>query len=324
MQVTYDFFEMDVDSLRWLTALADGATVGETAVASHISQPAVSRALQRLSAELGVPLTEAAGRRLRLTPSGRILAESARRSLRELDEGLRAVAEARDPDSGTVRLGFLSPLGTWLIPGLLVGFHAERPTVRFELRHEGASRILEGLRDGELDVLLSLRPEDPALAWEPLFEEELLLALPAGHRLAARRRVRMAELTGERWVLLPPGYDLRRRVEAMAEEEGSEVRPAFEGHDLATLYALIGSGNGIGLFPARPAPPATVRQVRLAPARSRTVGLVTVPGRFRPAAAEAFIAATRAAVADGAVLADGPTPPRSARARGRLNAPGFQ
>ncbi len=308
MPQAYDSPQMDVDSLRWLTALADGATVGETAAASHISQPAVSRALQRLSAELGVPLTEPAGRRLRLTGGGRILAESARRALRELDEGLRAVAEDRDPDSGTVRLGFLSPLGTWLIPRLLMDFHAGRPMVRFELRHEGATRILGGLLGGELDVLLSLRPEDAALAWEPLFEEELLLALPASHRLAGRRRVRMAELAGERWVLLPPGYDLRRRVEAMGEAEGLDVRPAFEGHDLATLHALIGAGNGVGLFPARPAPPATVRQVRLTPPRSRTVGLVTVPGRFRPAAAEAFISATRAAAPEIAGLADEPAP----------------
>jgi LysR family transcriptional activator of glutamate synthase operon len=279
---------VDTETLRWLVSVADGSTVGETAAACHTSQPAVTRGLQRLGGAYGVPLTERVGRRVRLTFAGEIVAASARRALSELDESVRAVAEANDPASGIVRLGFLAPLGTWLVPRLLVAFRAERPAVRFELRYDGASRIHQALLDGELDLLLCSRLPEPQVVWERLFDEELVLAVPAGHRLAGRRRVRIAELTDEPWVMLPPGHGLRMRVEELCREAGFEPRQAFEGHDLATLFALIGAGSGVGLFPTRPAPPPGVVQVALAPAVLRSVGLARLTGRAHPRAVGAF------------------------------------
>lgn len=287
---------MDVRTLRWFLAIADGATVAQTAAASHTSQPAVTRALHGLATEFGVPLTERAGRRLRLTFAGEILAGHARTMLRAYEEADREIAEANDPDHGTVRLGFLSPLGAWLLPGLLAAFSRDHPAVRFELRHDGVSRIRQAFVDGDLDLLLSSDPESPDARWEPLFTEELIIALPASHRLAGRRRIRVAELADERWVLLPPGYGLRLRAEEICRAAGFEPIIGFEGHDLTTLHALIGAGSGVGLFPANPRPAGDVHPVSLSPRVARTVGLATMPDRTRPRCADAFAALVRARV----------------------------
>jgi LysR family transcriptional activator of glutamate synthase operon len=286
--------KVDTDTLRWFVAVADGATVAEAAARAHTTQPAVTRGLQRLAGEIGVPLTERAGRRLQLTFAGEIVAVSSRRILAELDSANRAVAEANDPGSGTVRLGFLSPLGAWLIPELLSAFRTERPDVAFELRHDGVVPTLRALRDGELDLLVSSQPNDPGLRWERLFSEELVLAVPAGHRLAERRQVRVVELSDEPWVLQAEGYGLRRQAEELCAAAGFEPRRALEGHDLTTLYALIGAGSGIGLFSTRPVPPASVRQISLSPRVEREVGIVTRPGAVIPASARAFAEFVRA------------------------------
>jgi LysR family transcriptional regulator, transcription activator of glutamate synthase operon len=282
---------MESHVLRWLVAVADGNTVAEVAARHHTTQPAVSRGLQRLSGEVGATLTERVGRRLALTFAGEIVADAGRRILTELDAALRAVAEADDPETGLVRLGFLSPLGTWLVPRLLVAFRDLHPAARVQLRHDGADRILSALLRGELDLLIAEAPPVASeLAFSPLFDDELVLAVSDHHQLAGRRSVHVAELAGEQWVVQPEGYGSRRLVRQICVEAGIEPDFAFEDHDLATLRALIGSGSGIGLFADRPAPPPGVTYIPLRPKLGRTVGLVTRPGHTIPRAAAAFAA----------------------------------
>jgi LysR family transcriptional regulator, transcription activator of glutamate synthase operon len=279
---------MEVETLRWFVSVAEGRTVTETAEAFHTTQPAVTRGLRRLAAEFAAPLTEREGRRLRLTFAGEIAAGAARSALAEIDDAVRAIAEANDPARGTVRLGFLNPLGSWLVPRLLTEFHEDRPDVNFVLRQDGASRILQALLDGALDLLLSSRPVDGRLRWELLFDERLRLAVSAQHPLAHRRRVRVEELADEAWVVQPSGYALRARVEEVAATAGFEPRIAFEGHDLATLFALVSAGSGVGLFAPTPDLPAGVRFIDLTPSQFRPVGLITIPGRVMPRSAIEF------------------------------------
>jgi DNA-binding transcriptional LysR family regulator len=292
---------MELETLRWLVEVADGATVTETAARFHTTQPAVTRALQRLGRQHATPLTERDGRRLKLTYAGEIVVAAARRALAELDAAAAAVKEASDPATGTVRLGFLSPLGHAVVPSLLTGFRRQHPLVNFKLRQDGAERISAALQQGELDLLLSDVPSSPSFSWEPLIDEEIVIAVASAHPLATRRQVRVAELSQEQWVLMNPGFGLRARVEQLCGEAGFSPQVAFEGHDLTTLYALIASGSGIGLFArgaafddSGPAPvPAGIRELQLVPRQRRKVGLITVPERVRAPSADAFIGYVR-------------------------------
>lgn len=284
---------MDLESLRWLVGVADGATLGDLATESMTSQPAVTRGLQRLAAEVGPPLLERSGRRLRLTAAGMVMTDASRRIISDLDSALARSREAWDPELGTIRFGFLSPLGSWLVPELLRSFRAEKPKVSFQLRQDGATRILQALLDGDLDLLLTSPPPVPGLEWEKLFDEELVLTVPADHWTAMRKRVRIDELSAESWVLFTTGYGLRQRIEELCEDAGFSPTIAFEGHDIITLQALIGTGLGIGLFPARPEPPPTTKQVRLSPVVRRDIGLTSVAGRLSSPSGAAFTSLVR-------------------------------
>lgn len=253
---------MDLQVLRWFQAVAGGATVTETAELAHMSQPALSRALARVEREVGTPLLHRTGRLLRLTPAGVIFKAHLDQVLDRYDDGLRAVAQSVDPDSGLVPLAFLHTFGTWLVPALLNGFRETHPRIRFELRQHGEAAILQALLDGVVDlVLTSDDPGHPMVTWQRLFVEPLLLAVPPHHRLAGRSRVRLAEVAGEPFVVLHTGYGLRATTEKLCRQAGFEASVAFEGEEVETLRGLVTAGLGVSLLPLQQTatyPPSTV------------------------------------------------------------------
>lgn len=282
---------MDLDTLRYFREVAGGATVTGTAARAHLTQPALSRALGRLEREVGAELFQRVGRTLRLTPAGRVFAAHADTVLDGWDRGRRAVAEAVDPDTGLVPLAFLHTLGTWLVPPLLSGFLAEHPRVRFELRQHGEEGLLAELLGGTADlVVTSGDPGEPAVAWRRLLVEPLRLAVPPRHRLARRKRVRLAEVSGEPFILLRPGYGLRATTEELCRRAGFEPRVGFEGEEVETLRGLVTAGLGVSLLPpprgaAEPAAPyLVVSDVD----SSRDIGVAWLAGRTLPPASASF------------------------------------
>ena len=110
---------MDTDALRWFQQVADGVTVTEVSELEGVSQPGVSRALGRLEAEVGTPLLRRSGRTLRMTHAGSAFKRHVDSLLHQLDDGLAAVSQIIEPETGTVSLAFQVSLGSWLVPDLL-------------------------------------------------------------------------------------------------------------------------------------------------------------------------------------------------------------
>ncbi|RJQ73771.1 LysR family transcriptional regulator [Pseudonocardiaceae bacterium YIM PH 21723] len=288
---------MELQVLRWFQSVAEGATVTETAELSHITQPALSRALARLEAEIGTPLLTRTGRSLRLTPAGRVFKRHVDQMLDQYDLGLRAVGDLVNPESGLVPLAFLHTMGTWLVPRLISGFRAQHPSVRFELHQREENSILQELLDGAVDLIItSDDPGHPQVRWQRLLIEPLRLAVPQGHRLAQRKRIRLAEVADEPFILLRHGWALRDVTERLCAAAGFQPKIAFEGEGVSTSRSLVGAGLGIALLP----PPHTARIAELGevapavhldvtdPGSSRDIGLAWLADRPLPAACSAF------------------------------------
>nr|WP_245984471.1 LysR family transcriptional regulator [Streptomyces tateyamensis] len=255
-----------------------------------IPQPTLSRAIARLEAELGVPLLLREGRAVRLTRAGRLLLDSAERVLAELERGAQAARAEADPETGRVAFGFLHTLGTDVVPALLRGFRAEHPKVRFQLVQDYSASMQDRMRAGELDLcLVSPIPQDTDLTVRPLDEQVLHLAVPADHRLAGRRRIRLAEAAEEPFVAVAPGYGLRAITDEFCAEAGFAPRIAFEGEDAETLRGLVAVGFGVALLPPGLAPrPGVVDLTVTAPRTRRVIGLAWLAGRPLTAPAAAF------------------------------------
>src|SRR6266480_7883208 len=113
---------VDTDSLRWFQQVAEGTTVTEVSDLGAVTQSGVSRALRRLEAEVGTPLLRRSGRTLRMTHAGAVFKRHLDALLHDLDDGIAAVSQLIDPDTGTVALAFQQSLGTWLVPDLARSF----------------------------------------------------------------------------------------------------------------------------------------------------------------------------------------------------------
>ncbi|HWC82688.1 MAG TPA: LysR family transcriptional regulator [Pseudonocardiaceae bacterium] len=281
---------MDLQVLRHFQAVAGGATVTDTAAEAHLTQPALSRALRKLEREVGAELFQRVGRALRLTPAGRVFAEHATAVLERYDRGVREVADLVDPEGGLIPLAFLHTFGTWLVPPLLSTFRERFPQARFELRQHGEAGLYEELLAGSVDlVITSGDPGNPLIDWRRLLVEPLYLAVPAGHRLAGRKRIRLAEAVDETFIVLRPGYALRDTTERLCAKAGFNPRIGFEGDEVETLRGLVTAGLGVSLLPLPQTSPPSVPHLPVSDVdSSRDIGLAWLAGRSLPPASEDF------------------------------------
>jgi LysR family transcriptional regulator, transcription activator of glutamate synthase operon len=245
---------MDTDVLRWLQQVADGTTLTEVSELEAVTQSGVSRALARLEAQIGTPLLRRSGRTLRMTHAGAVFKPHLDALLHNLDDGIAAVSQLIDPDTGTVALAFQQSLGTWLVPDLARSFRTAHPRVRFQLtqvRDEPNSAALDdGLADLELGSRRPNTPPDADVHTRLIALEPLRLALPREHPLAGQRRVRLADVAGEPFISLRPASALRRLTDDLCEQAGFRPDVIFEGDDLSNVRGFVAAGLGVAVVPA--------------------------------------------------------------------------
>jgi DNA-binding transcriptional LysR family regulator len=279
---------VDTEVLRWFQQVADGVTVTDLSQFERLTQPGVSRALARLEDEVGTPLLYRSGRRLRLTRAGSVFRRHVDTLLHELDDGIAALAQAVDPEAGTVSLGFPLTLGTWLVPDLLRRFHALHPGIGFELRQRRDELLAATSADdrAELDIS-TVRPAGSEWEWRLLVVEPLRLAVPANHPLADAPGVRLADVGDESFIVVRAGSHLRRISDELLDAAGIRPSAAFESPDVPTAYGLVAAGLGVAIVPEPKAPDERVRCLSISDdGASREVGLVwSARQRLLPSAA---------------------------------------
>ncbi|GAA4091960.1 LysR family transcriptional regulator [Actinomadura miaoliensis] len=280
---------MDLTTVRWFLAVADHGHVTNAAAELRVSQPGLSRAVARLERELRVPLFDRVGRTVVLSRYGEVFAEHARRLVAEEEAARRALAQAADPDRGEVSLAFLHTQGPSFVPDLIRRFRERHPGVSFRLHQDRAGLVAAAVREGRSDLgITSPRPDDPELEWGPLVTERLRLAVPATHRLARRRRVRVADVGDEPLVGLRRGAGLRTISEELFAEAGIRPEIVVEAEELGTVRGLVAAGLGVAIVPPADDPPG-VRHVPLDdPGATRTIGLTWAAARTRPPVVERF------------------------------------
>ena len=171
--------------------------------------------------------------------------------LHQLDDGIAAVNQLLEPDTGTVALAFQHSLATWLVPDLVRSFRAAHPNVTFQLtqvRDELHSSALDG---GRADLEIGTRrPRDPSVHMRSIAVEPLRLALPRDHRLAGRQQIRLADVSDEPFVSLRPNSALRKLSDDLCERAGFRPSVVFEGDDLSTVRGFVAAGLGVAIVPA--------------------------------------------------------------------------
>ncbi|WET82621.1 LysR substrate-binding domain-containing protein [Amycolatopsis sp. QT-25] len=239
---------MDLLALRYFQTVARLEHVGRAAEKLRVAQPSLSRTLARLENDLGVPLFDRHGRRIRLNRFGTAFLRRVDRALGELDDARQELDDAAGLDRGAVTVAAESllvltePLRTF-VPG--------HPLVDVRLSQSSGEGMAEKLLSGDADLCVTSQPlSGTDIHSRVLLDEKVMLCVPSGHRLAGRGHVGLADLEGEPFLTTRPGYWQRALVDRLFAKAGLELHVVCEGDEAAVLFQLVDAGLGIALVPS--------------------------------------------------------------------------
>lgn len=246
---------MDVRHLEHFVAVAEERSFTRAAQRLHIVQSAVSASIRTLERDLGTSLFDRTTQRVELTDAGATLLPQARRILAEVAAARELVADVRSGLRGSLTIGTMQALsaGPIDLARLLGDFRASHPLLEIRLRYAagGSAELAELLRDGRLDVaVVSLPDAQPAgIALSAMTSEPMVLVTPPAHRLARRRSVRLADLSGQPFIDHPSGWGTRMSVDRAFSAAGIARAVAFEVGDTPSVVTLVRHGLGVAVLP---------------------------------------------------------------------------
>lgn len=210
---------MNERDFRYLVAIGQTGNLGLASAQVHVTQPALTKCIDRLEAELGVVLFERRGRQLVPTEAGEILIRRAKSLLRDMAGVQREIREHALGTSGHVRIGAAATATETILPRVIRRAQRETPGITIELMVAMSDVLRDALREDRLDILISPATEDDEFVCEPILEDHVVVVASRDHSLARGRR-RLADLVRYSWVLPPATVALRRWLEHAFEAEG--------------------------------------------------------------------------------------------------------
>jgi len=254
---------VDVDQLRAFVAVARAKRFTRAARTLGTTQPSLSRRVQQLERAVGAKLVVRTPAGVVLTSAGERFLAHAERALASVDAGRTAIEELSGAPRGLVALGSQPTISAYVLPAVLARFVARHPEVVLRLREGLADQIEERLASGELDLaIMNLPVRRLDLAAQKLWQEDYMLAVPVGHRLAAAgRAVALADAVTEPLVIVP-GAHATQALYAACEERGVRPRVVVDADNLEAVRRMVERGLGVAILPRTMAEATDARRVR--------------------------------------------------------------
>ncbi|HZF78496.1 MAG TPA: LysR substrate-binding domain-containing protein, partial [Rubrivivax sp.] len=247
---------MTLTELKYIVAVARERHFGRAAEGCFVSQPTLSVAIKKLEDELDVKIFERGSSEVSVTPLGEEIIRQAQQVIEQAASIKEIAKRGKDPVSGPLRLGVIYTIGPYLLPDLVRQAIDRVPQMPLMLQENFTSKMLEMLRNGELDCAIMAEPfPDSGLAVAQLYDEPFVAAVPTKHPLAKRKQLSAEELKAETMLLLGTGHCFRDHVLEVCPEfarfssatEG--IRKSFEGSSLETIKHMVAAGMGVTLVP---------------------------------------------------------------------------
>ncbi|ABA53283.1 LysR family transcriptional regulator [Burkholderia pseudomallei] len=243
---------MELRQLRYFIAVAEEMNITRAAQRLHMTQPPLSRQLQLIEDEIGLPLFERGARPLKLTDAGRVLYAQARRVLEQADELApltRRLAQAAE----RIVIGFVPSTLYGALPEVIRAFREAAPAVELSLIEMFTLEQLGALKGGRIDIGFGrLRFDDDRLVREVLVEERLIAALPDGHPLAAPdASISLADIAGQTLIVYPstPRPSFADQQLSALRDGGLAPAAVHEVRELQTALGLVAAQVGVSLVP---------------------------------------------------------------------------
>lgn len=246
---------MELRHLRYFVAVAEEQHFTRAAQRLGIGQPPLSQQIQQLERELGTALFQRLPRGVALTRAGEALFDDARRILRDSQQATERVRRVARGEQGRIRVGLINSAPFHpLVPRVIREFRRRYPEVALSLEERTTPTLAAAVRNETVDVAF-VRPlldSGEGLHVEPVLEEPLLVALPAGHALARRKSLPLLALSLEPFVLFsrPVGAGLHDEIVQACHAAGFSPRVVQEASQVTSIINLVASGLGVSIVPA--------------------------------------------------------------------------
>jgi len=248
---------MDLGQLRYFTKIVEHRSFTKAAHDCSVSQPALSQQISKLEKELGQPLFERQGRSIRLTPAGQMLHLQADKILQLADDAKKQITD--DGETGRICLSAIPTVAPYLLPIILKNVGALFPKASFVISEDTTQDLLKRCSNGDVDVgIVALPASAKYLTIEPLFEEELLLALSPENPLSNKKNLVSADLEEEPFVLLRDTHCLVETIESFCNSKNFQPLTASRIEQLTTIQLLISLDHGISFSMSEDRPMRTI------------------------------------------------------------------
>jgi LysR family hca operon transcriptional activator len=256
---------MELRHLRYFVAVAEERSFTHAAEQRlHTAQPSLSRQIRDLETELGAQLIIRGPREMELTQAGRVFLDHARVILLQVEAACEAARRAARPAKTQFIVGFLTGYEMEWLPRILETLSVDLQSTDLTIHSASSPELTQALLNGKIELAF-LRPDDQAhgLAFKLVANEPLFALLPADHRLASRRSIRLDEIADDPFINFPKAYSpaLRRVIDDYLAQAGVHLATAHEAETLPMVISLVLSTGGVSLLPAyaqRLLPPSVV------------------------------------------------------------------
>ncbi len=241
---------MQISSLKVFNDLVETASFSQAAERNQITQSAVSQQISALEQRFGTTLVERGKKNFSLTQEGLILLEGGRQIL-AIYSGLDArMKQMQEVVTGKLRVATVYSIGLHELPPYLKAFRHRYPQVELEVEYRRSSKVYSEVLDGNVDLgLVAFPNRKSGLTMDAFWKDKLVLICPPSHRLASRRRVRLKDLAGERFIAFEPDLPTGRAIGRMFRKAGVEIGPAVELDNIETVKRAVEIEQGISIVP---------------------------------------------------------------------------
>ena len=283
----------NLNDLQAFRAVAELNSFRKAAEALHVSQPALSRRIEKLEEALGVRLFERTTRSVTLTTVGRVFAPSAEQLLDDLDVALLGIRDVSSSRLGHVTIACVPSVAYYFLPGAIASYHRRFPRIRVKLLDSSANEVLGAVISGEADFGVSfMGSQEPEVEFKLLLQERFVAACRRDHPLARKKRVTWNELYEHDYVSVDKTSGNRLLLDQALSSVAPRAPSVCETRHVTTLLGLIEAGLGVAAVPSMAMPgrdhPILTSVPLVEPVVKRRVGIVRRRGRPLTPAAQEF------------------------------------
>ena len=241
---------MTLNELRYIVAVSQEGNFRRAAERVFVSQPALSLAIQKLEAELGVQIFERSRTAVNATPIGEMILAQAQRALEEVAQIREIASQGKDQLSGSLKVGTIYTVGPYLLPQLIPTLKHKAPYMPMEMEENLTANLQVELINGRLDVIIIALPfAGPGIDTLPLYDEDFSVLVPLDHHWAKKKQIKTTELATEKVLLLSSGHCFSNQVREACSQFNSAIGETQQGNSLETIRNMVASGLGITVLP---------------------------------------------------------------------------